>query len=237
MRFMLFSIKALFVFCQCLLAGLANGAIPNDSLTVVVYQKDETPQNLPKVFPQARPFTLLLHARTTISDAATPLQCANLFAAAHKLTGLQYYSHSEGALKTLFKESAVLAHPRAHTPLVLPEFRKLPIDTTFYIRQIDNRIGELIYRATLRADSAGASLFLNNVHPATKFGVQLVESGDFLLYITVQRQANEQLALQAWQWQRFKDGLLGLFIKEASFVHRLKAVAGYYRDGFSNREK
>lgn len=222
-------IKIPFLLCLGLFVRLAHGAISNDSLTVLVYQKGEAPHNLPKVFPQARPFTLLLHARTTIPHAVAPLQCANLFAAAHRLAGLQYYSHSEGAMRTLFKESAVLAHPRSRTPLVLPAFRKLPLDTTFYIRQIDNRIGELIYRATLRADSASASLFLYNVHPATKFGVQLVESGDFLLYIAVQRRANETLELQAWQWQRFKDGLLGLFIKEASFVNRLKAVAGFYQ--------
>lgn len=229
MRFVSRVIQIVTVLCLGVLATLARGGAVSDSLTVTVYHKGESPQNLPDVFPRARPFTLLLHAQATLPRTATPLQCANLFAAAHKLTGLQYYSHSENAMKMLFKESAVLAHPRAPKPLVLPTFRKLPLDTTFYIRQIDNRIGEVIYRATLHADTTRVTFFLNNVHPAMKFGVQLVESGDFLLYLAVQREREGALVLHAWQWQRFKDGLLGLFIKEDSFVNRIKAVAGFYQ--------
>lgn len=229
MRFISRDIQIVTVLCLGMLVSLARGGAVSDSLTVTVYNKGESPQNLPDVFPRSRPFTLLLHAQASLPRTATMLHCANLFAAAHKLSGLQYYSHSEGAMKILFKESAVLAHPRAAKPVVLPEFRKLPIDTAFYIRQTDNRIGEVIYRATLHADTASVTFFLNNVHPATKFGVQLVESGDFLLYLAVQRESEGALLLHAWQWQRFKDGLLGLFIKEASFVNRIKAVAGFYQ--------
>ncbi len=219
------------IFATIFLTLLARPpALRSDSLSVKVYHQGERPENLPNVFPPARPFTLLLHAHSTLRTKAEPLPCANLFAAAHKLTGLRYYSHSAGALKTLFKECAVLAHPRASANAPAPVFRKLPIDTTFYIRQTDNRIGEVIYRATLHADSARVTFFLYNISPATKLGLQLVESGDFLLYIAAQWKQAGELELEAWQWQRFKDGLLGVFIKEASFVNRLKAVVGYYQE-------
>jgi len=218
----------LHLFLSCLWPCFSS-AQSRDSLRVAIYHKGEFPTQLPEVFPQHRPFKLLLHVQAKLNSRATTLQIADTLAAVQKLAGLQYYSHSEKKMKLLFKESARIEHPHAHAPLPSPVFRKLPIDTTFYIRQVDNRIGPAVYRTTLRADSVNVTFFLYNVFPASKLGLQLVESGDFLLYIAVQRTRAGELELNAWQWQRFKDGILGLFVKEESFVNRLKAVAGFYQ--------
>ena len=113
---MLFSPRVIgLTLFSCLLAlALSLRAMPEeDSLSLAVYHKGERAANLPAVFPQARPFTLLLHARQTLPSDASALACANLFAAVDKLTGLQYYSHSEKKMTTLFMESVVLEHPRA----------------------------------------------------------------------------------------------------------------------------
>lgn len=220
------------LFFLLLIDAMPRMTHAQDSLRITIYHKGERIASAPEIFPRHRPFTLLLHARSTLHTNASMVQVADTFAAVHKLSGLQYYSHSERKLKTLFSECAVLEHPRAHKPLKLPRFRKLPLDTTFYIRQVDSRIGPAIYRATLHADAERSTFFLYNVDPVSKFGVQLVESGDFLLYIHVQRTQPGVLELQAWQWMRFKDGLLGLFVKEESFVNRLKAVVGFYERAF-----
>ncbi|NUO80981.1 hypothetical protein HUU05_12950 [candidate division KSB1 bacterium] len=200
-----------------------------EGLQIAIYHKGELPSQLPNVFPQHRPYKLLLHAHERIRTHTALLQLANMLAAPEKLAGLQYYSQSEKKMKTFFKESAAIAHPRAHAQVKIPAFHRLPLDTTFYIRQEDNRIGPVVYRAALQADSMQVSLFLYNVFPVSKFGLQLVESGDFLLYIAAQQTQVGEIKLEAWQWLRFKDGILNLFVKEASLVNRLKAVVEFYK--------
>ncbi len=111
----------------------------------------------------------------------------------------------------------------------IPAFHQLPLDTTFYIRQVNNRIGPVVYRATLQADFMQVSLFLYNMFAASKLGLQLVESGVFLLYIAIQQAQAGEIKLEAWQWLRFKDGISGLFVKEASFVNRMQAVVELYK--------
>ncbi len=201
----------------------------SDSLRVSIYQEEEisTLDSMPEVFPRHRPARLVLKCESRIPSRATILQIADSLAALRKLTGLPYYSHTEKEMKTLFKNSEVLAHPQAQKGTNDPLFCALPMDTSFYIRQIDNRLGTMIYRVRLQASDQQVTFLATNVVPIEKFGVQLAEIGDCILFIAIQKHGH-YLNFTAWQWLRFKGGLLGIFLKKESFVNRLKAVSGFY---------
>ncbi|MFN4257522.1 MAG: DUF6675 family protein, partial [Saprospiraceae bacterium] len=163
-----------------------------------------------------------------VQSRLTVLQIADSLAALHRLTGLQYYSRTEKKHTTLFKVSAVLAHPAARSAVPAPVFRSLPIDTTFYFYQIDNRLGRVIYRASLQSDGTRVRLLAQNVSPVSKWGLQLAEIGDFFVLVELRRRARGEFDFCLWQWTRFKAGILGTLVHEESFVHRLRAVAGFY---------
>ncbi|MGH7492230.1 MAG: DUF6675 family protein [bacterium] len=200
-----------------------------DSLFVSVYHDEEISllNDLPEVFPRHRPAKLLLKCQSRVPARATILQIADSLAAMQKLVGLPYYSHTEKKMKTLFEVSEVLAHPRSSKASADPLFHELPLDTTIYIRQVDNRLGTVIYRTEIKASGEQVTFCASNLVPLKKFGLQLAEVGDCILLIAIQKQGG-YLDFTAWQWLRFKGGLLGAFVKEESFVNRLKAVAGFY---------
>jgi hypothetical protein len=200
-----------------------------DSLHVGVYHDEEIAllNDLPDAFPRHRPAKLLLKCQRRVPARATILQIADSLAALRKFVGLPYYSHTEKKMKKLFEASEVIAHPRALKAAADPLFHTLPLDTTIYIRQTDNRLGTVIYRTEIKASGAQVTFCASNLVPVQKFGFQLAETGDCILLIAIQKRG-DYLDFTAWQWLRFKGGLLGIFVKEESFVNRLKAVVGHY---------
>ena len=113
-------------------------------------------------------------------------------------------------------------------------FHALPIDTSFYIRQIDNRFGTVVYRATLQAQGQQVIFWVSNVIPLKKFGLQLAEIGDGILFIAIQKRG-DYLDFTAWQWLRFTSGLPAFLAPEKSFAHRLRAVAGFYLNALAEK--
>ncbi len=210
------------------IATTAGGA--GDSLRVEIFHhlQELERDSLPQEFPRHRPFKLLLRTRGRLHTRLSNLQIADTLAALERLTGLQYYSRTEKKHTTLFKASAVLAHPAARQAARSPVFRSLPVDTAFYFYQIDNRLGRVIYRADLRSDRSSVRLLAQNLSPVSKWGMQLAEIGDFIVLIELHRRAGGELEFCLWQWSRFKGGILGILVQEESFVHRLRAVAGFY---------
>ncbi len=207
-----------------------------DSLRFIIYHDEEiaTLNDLPEVFPRHRPARLLLKCEGRVSSRMTILQIADSLAALQRLVGLPYYSHTEKKMKPLFKTSAVITHPRASKTVNDPVFLALPLDTSIYIRQVDNRLGEVVYRAEIKADERQITFRASNLAPVKKFGLQLAETGDCILFIAIQKQGG-YLDFTAWQWLRFKGGLPGLLVKEESFVNRLKAVAAFYLKVFAEK--
>jgi len=202
---------------------------PEQPLRLSIYRngKGVSKSELPRVFPSHRPFKLLLRYRGQVATGLNMLQIADTLAALQRLAGLQYYSRTEKKKTTLFKESAVVPFPSARRATTDPVFRSLPIDTTFYFYQVDNRLGKVSYRADLKASRTRVTFFAYNVTPVNKFGLQLAAIGDFLLYVEIEKHKNN-LEFDLWQWMRFKSGILGILVKEESFVNRLKAIAGHY---------
>lgn len=217
--------------CEFAVAGAQT-----DSLDLRVYKsaKEFGSDSLPSVFPRHRPFKLLLHARGNFHANLSALQLADTLAALHKLVGLQYYSRTEKKMKTLFKASAVVPFPASSKTATAPAFRALPIDTSFYFFQIDNRLGKVTYRADLRAEKDHVTFFIYNVSPVSKWGLQIAEIGDFLVLIELQRHGNEW-HFSGWQWTHPKGGLLGILVHEDSLVHRFRAVAGFYLNAMNQR--
>ncbi|KAA0229590.1 hypothetical protein EDS67_11195 [candidate division KSB1 bacterium] len=217
--------------CEFAVAGAST-----DSLDLRVYKNANafSSDSLPPVFPRHRPFKLLIHARGNFNVNLSALQLADTLAAVHKLAGLQYYSRTEKKTKTLFKASAVVPFPASNRTSPSPAFRALPIDTSFYFFQIDNRLGKVAYRADLRAEKNHVTFFVYNVSPVSKWGLQIAEIGDFLVFIELQRHEDEW-RFDGWQWTHPKGGLLGILVHEDSLVHRFRAVAGFYLDAMKQR--
>lgn len=217
--------------CEIAVAGAQT-----DSLDFRVYKSANafSADSLPSVFPRHRPFKLLLHARGNFNANLSALQLADTLAALHKLVGLQYYSRTEKKMKTLFKASAVIPFPASNKASPSPAFRALPIDTSFYFFQIDNRLGKVAYRADLRAEKNHVTFFVYNVSPVSKWGLQIAEIGDFLVFIELQRHENEW-RFDGWQWTHPKGGLLGILVHEDSLIHRFRAVAGFYLKAMNQR--
>jgi len=220
----------LFAGCISVLSARATADNSGDSLQVGIFHNlhELRADTLPPEFPRHRPFKLLLRTRGRLHTRLSNLQIADTLAALERLTGLQYYSRTEKKHTTLFKASAVLAHPAARQAARSPVFRSLPVDTAFYFYQIDNRLGRVIYRADLRSDRSSVRLLAQNLSPVSKWGMQLAEIGDFIVLIELRRRAGGELEFCLWQWSRFKGGILGILVQEESFVHRLRAVAGFY---------
>lgn len=222
-----------------MLAVVAAGEIavagaPTDSLDLRVFKNahEFSPDSLPSVFPRHRPFKLLLHARGNFHANLTARQLADTLAALHKLVGLQYYSRTEKKMKTLFKASAVVPFPASNKASPAPAFRALPIDTSFYFFQIDNRLGKVAYRADLQAEKERVTFFIYNVSPVSKWGLQIAEIGDFLVFIEL-RHHGDQWRFDGWQWTHPKGGLLGILVHEDSLINRFRAVAGFYLKAMS----
>lgn len=224
-------IIGLVVSCEFAVAGAQT-----DSLDLRVYKsaKEFSADSLPSVFPRHRPFKLLIHARGNFHANLSALQLADTLAALHRLVGLQYYSRTEKKMKTLFKASAVVPFPASNQASPSPAFRALPIDTSFYFFQIDNRLGKVTYRADLRAGKNHVTFFIYNVSPVSKWGLQIAEIGDFLVLIELQRLGDEW-RFSGWQWTHPKGGLLGILVHEDSLVHRFRAVAGFYLNAMNPR--
>lgn len=232
-RFICFTFLAIYFFAVC---EFAVAGAQGDSLDLRVYKSANafSGDSLPSVFPRHRPFKLLLHARGNFNANLSALQLADTLAAVHKLVGLQYYSRTEKKMKTLFKASAVVPFPASSKTATTPAFRALPIDTSFYFFQIDNRLGKVTYRADLRVEKNHVTFFIYNVSPVSKWGLQLAEIGDFLVLIELHRHENEW-RFDGWQWTHPKGGLLGILVHEDSLVHRFRAVAGFYLDAMQQR--
>lgn len=228
----------LFAGCFSALPAVAAAGNPGDSLHVEVFHnlQELRADTLPPEFPRHRPFKLLLRARGRVQSRLSVLQIADSLAALQRLAGLQYYSRTEKKRTTLFKASAVLAHPAARQAARAPVFRSLPIDTTFYFYQIDNRLGRIIYRATLQSEHTRVRFLAQNVAPVSKWGIQLVEIGDFIVSVELRQRAPGDFDFCLWQWSRFKGGILGILVQEESFVHRLRAVAGFYLEKLGQQQ-
>ena len=62
------------------------------------------------------------------------------------LTGIQYFSESRGAMRTLYENSFVVNDPSSKKPVSDPFYSRPPAELTVYARQKDSTFGENVYQ-------------------------------------------------------------------------------------------
>ena len=86
------------------------------------------------------------HTSVNIWDDRQKLQIFNQILAISTLTGIQYFSASRNAMRTLYDFSGIIDGPQTRNPLPDPVFSQLPQTLTQYARKRDLTFGDNIYR-------------------------------------------------------------------------------------------
>ena len=117
----------------------------------------------------------------------------NQLLALSTLTGIQYYSASRKAMRTLYEYSQVIDSPESKKPLPDPVYAAPPVSLSLYARQKDLTFGDNIYRYHYSA-AADACFFVQNNLTSMNAGIipavgknkfvtvmAVIDSGDSLL--------------------------------------------------------
>ncbi|MDR0562967.1 MAG: hypothetical protein LBG73_09810 [Spirochaetaceae bacterium] len=109
------------------------------------------------------------------------------------LTGIQYYSNSRKAMRTLYEISAVIDGPDSKRPLPDPVYGQPPQEVSLYVRQKDLTFGDNIYRYTYYAQPEALVFVQQNYTPLTlgiitavgrdnlRSVIAVIDSEDYLL--------------------------------------------------------
>ena len=87
----------------------------------------------------------------------------NQLLAISTLTGIQYYSASRGAMRTLFEYSRVIDGPETKNVLLDPVYSAPPAELAIFSRQKDLTFGDNIYRYNYAAAADGIFFIQENV--------------------------------------------------------------------------
>jgi hypothetical protein len=87
----------------------------------------------------------------------------NQLLAISTLTGIQYYSASRGAMRTLFEYSRVIDGPETKNVLFDPVYSVPPAELSIYSRQKDLTFGDNIYRYNYAAAGGGLFFIQENI--------------------------------------------------------------------------
>jgi hypothetical protein len=96
-------------------------------------------------------------------DNAQKTGLFNQLLAISTLTGIQYYSASRGAMRTLFEYSSVIDGPDTKHPMPDHVYSAPPAELTFYSRQTDLTFGDNIYRFDYSAARNGIFFMQENI--------------------------------------------------------------------------
>ena len=86
------------------------------------------------------------------------------------LTGLQYYSQSRGAMRTLYEASSVIDDPSSNKSLPDPVYSQPPEKLTVFARQKDSSFGDNIYQYDYHT-APGALIFIQKNLTSLTYGI------------------------------------------------------------------
>ena len=110
------------------------------------------------------------HTSVNSWDARQKSQVFNQVLAISTLTGIQYFSASRNAMRTLYDFSRIIDGPQTRNVLPDPSFSQLPETLTLYARQRDLTFGDNIYRFTY-VNTRDAVFFVQENVTALTYGV------------------------------------------------------------------
>ncbi|MDR0474617.1 MAG: hypothetical protein LBH43_13215 [Treponema sp.] len=144
--------------------------------------------------------TLQLYAKpdgAALWTASQQTAFFNAVAALSSLEGLQYYSASRSAWRTLYETSTVIDGPSTKKAVPDPVYSYLPGELTLYARQKDLTFGDNIYQYDYRTSSDSLIFVQQNLTPMT-VGIitavgknklhsvlAVIDAGDFLLVYAI----------------------------------------------------
>ena len=151
------------------------------------------------------------------------------FGAISALTGLRYWSVTEGGWRTLITHATALEGPDARQPrpdFTIAEMRR---GADLYFAEADNRAsGEIVYR--MRLNSFGPNGFVvavENVSPVERFYLTLFAPGDLQSVHFLKRLGPQNWAYYGLAWAG--EGLTSrLAVPKASYVNRALALYRYF---------
>ena len=86
------------------------------------------------------------------------------------LKGLQYYSRSHGAMRTLYETSSVIDGPSGNMPLPDPVYSEPPAELTVFARQKDSSFGDNVYQYDYHT-APGALIFIQKNLTSLTYGI------------------------------------------------------------------
>lgn len=159
------------------------------------------------------------------------------FGAVSALEGLQYWSVSEGAWRTLITHATALEGADATRPR--PDFTiaEMRSGADLYLAQADNRAsGEVVYRMRLLDFGPnGFVVAIENVSPVRRFFLTLFDPGDLQSVHFLQRKGPYDWTYYGLAWAG-EDLPSRLAVPEASYVNRALALYWYLTGARANGE-
>jgi len=101
------------------------------------------------------------------------------------LTGIEYFSASAGAMRTLYETSRVIDNPRSRTPLADPVIAVLPATLALYARQRDLTFGDNTYRFDYRTGADFIVFSQENLTAMTVGIVPVIGRNRFVMIMAV----------------------------------------------------
>jgi hypothetical protein len=151
----------------------------------------------------------------------------NQMAALSTLTGIQYYSASRKAMRTLYESSLVIDDPAGKRPLPDPVFSSPPASLTLHARQKDLTFGDTIYRFDYRT-SPDAIIFLQENVTAMSVGIiPAIGRGRFRTVMAVIDAGDSLLIYGAAMAKAVTLPGMGERIS-ASFTNRVEAILAWF---------
>jgi len=151
------------------------------------------------------------------------------FGSISALTGLRYWSVTEGGWRTLITRATALEGPDAARPR--PDFTvaEMRSGADLYLAEADNRAsGEIVYRMRLRSFEPDSFVVaLENVSPVKRFYLTLFEPGALQAVHFLERKGTQAWAYYGLAWA---GGSLPsrLAVPEASYINRALALYRYF---------
>ena len=118
-------------------------------------------------------------------DAGQKNQIFNQILAISTLTGIQYFSASRNAMRTLYEHSSVIDGPQTRNVLTDPVFTQLPETLTLYARQRDLTFGDNIYRYTYVNTTDVVFFVQENITPLSYGIIRAIGSGNLQTVIAI----------------------------------------------------
>lgn len=142
------------------------------------------------------------------------------------MEGIEYFSASRNRMRTLFRESYVIASPENKQKLPDPLTDHIPAYSKIYIYQHDLTFGKNINSVEYFAYHDHLIMKIRNLNPMRYFFIPMVQAGDIINYFIFIPQEKDLLIYGLSSVHSLS--FFGLEKrKEASFYNRIKAISSW----------